>query len=118
MKISKFTSRITSHSFTTYLSQQDIFSVVEIVIISKVLEYKHSKLQYSTQLRVGNVGHLRSNFTGGECFLESLSCDILVLCEANLSQSISYLFLQKKKSLRFLNSSLIFPRPSFPWQLS
>ena len=72
MKISKFTSRITSHSFTTYLSQQDIFSVGEMVIISKVLESKHSKLQYSIQLRVGNVGHLLSHFTGSERFLESL----------------------------------------------
>ena len=85
-----------------------------MVIIAKVLESKHSKLEYSIQLRVGNVGHLLSNFTGSECFLESLPCDILVLCEANLSQSISYLFLHKKKSLRFLNSSLIFPRNSFP----
>ena len=78
-------------------SQPDMFSVGEMVVAQKVSQSKYAKLQNSIQLSVENVGNLGSNFTSSECFLKSLSYDILLLCEANLRSQKT---LKKKKILK------------------
>ena len=59
-----------------------------MTILSKACKLDNFELHNSLKLSFTNIRGLCSNFVDCESFLESLSPDILALCETNLDDSI------------------------------
>ena len=59
-----------------------------MAILSKACKPDNFESHNSLKLSFMNIRGLRSNFVDSESFLESNSPDILVLCKANLDDSI------------------------------
>ena len=59
-----------------------------MTILSKACKPDNFESHNSLKLSFTNIRSLRSNFVDCESFLESISPDILALCETNLDDSI------------------------------
>ena len=75
-----------SHELTVYLS--DVYLFFDSVKWSYYQKHLNQITLNDTKLSFTNIRGAWSNFVGYECFLESNSLDILVLCETNLDVSI------------------------------
>ena len=99
-----------------------------MAILSKACKPDNFGSRNSLKLSFTNIRGLRSNFVDCESFLESNSPDVLVLCKANLDDSIDsgnfsvrgYLPLIEKDSSTHMHGLAVYVKEGLPfaWDLS
>ena len=94
-----------------------------MAILSKACKPDNFESHNSLKLSVTNIRGLRSNFVDCESFLKSNTPEILVLCEANLGDSIdsgnfyvrSYLPLIRKHSSTHMHGLAVYVKEGLPF---